>query len=57
MKLMVMGNLTMENDFSRGEYKNLITLIYLEDTSVTFKRFERPEAIHKVRWMSKISSV
>ena len=42
--------------FVRGDYKELVelSLLYLGDTSVLFKSFKKPGALHKARWMSKI---
>ena len=40
--------------FVRGDYKELVllTLLYFQDNESCFKRFERPGALHKARWMS-----
>ena len=42
--------------FVRGDYKELVelSLLYLGDTSVPFKSFKKPGALHKARWMFKI---
>ena len=42
--------------FVRGDYKELVllTLLYFRDNESSFKRFERPGALHKAHWMSKI---
>ncbi|GAB1609904.1 hypothetical protein Ahia01_001276300 [Argonauta hians] len=46
----------LKQDFSRGDYKELITLIlvYLGSRPESFKAFQRPGACHKARWMAKI---
>ena len=46
----------LKKEFSRGDYKELITLtlIYLQSKPETFKSFQRPGACHKARWMAKI---
>ena len=48
----------LKQPFSRGDYKELIklTLLYLGDPAakINFASFNRPGAMHKVRWMSKI---
>ena len=46
----------LKEGFARGDYKELVhlTLLYFQDQDTTFKRFERPGALHKARWMSKI---
>ena len=43
-------------DFARGDYKELIqlTLVYLNAAPEGFKRLQRPGALHKARWMSKL---
>ena len=49
----------LKQKFCRGDYKELVvlTLLYLqdEDTMNNFKRFYRPGAMHKARWMAKLS--
>ena len=48
----------LKQKFCRGDYKELVvlTLLYLqdEDTMNNFKRFYRPGAMHKARWMAKL---
>ena len=42
--------------FVKGDNRELVelSLLYLGDTSVSFKSFKKPRALHKARWMSKI---
>ena len=48
----------LKQTFSRGDYKELVvlTLLYLqdEDTVTAFRKFYRPGALHKARWMAKL---
>ena len=48
----------LKQPFSRGDYKELVklTLLYLGDPAAkkTFASINRPGAMHKARWMSKI---
>ena len=53
-----MGHNYLKQPFSRGDYKELVklTLLYLGEpvTKRNFASFNRPGAMHKARWMSKI---
>ena len=46
----------LEQDFARGDYKELVklTLLYLDTDKDSFKGLIKPGALHKARWMSKI---
>ena len=48
----------LKQPFSRGDYKELVklTLLYLGDPAAkrNFASFNKPGAMHKARWMSKI---
>ena len=53
-----MRNNYFKQPFSRGDYKELVklTLLYLGDpaTRRNFASINRPGAMHKARWMSKM---
>ena len=48
--------LALKQNIVRGDYMELVklTLVYLQDEENSFRRFERPGALHKARWMAKI---
>ena len=56
MEIITLCKDALKKDFSRGDYKELITLtlVYLQSKPETFKSFQRPGACHKARWMAKI---